>query len=100
MLDDIIVYTGLNVALTPSMAAPEKEEGDVHLIGIPIFIAGSFVYDAIKDIPVIEGQKKIFLTAWQMFMNSLIFESIAPCVVDGLIALGATVGSDVINGDI
>jgi hypothetical protein len=97
MIDDIILYTGLNVGLTPSMAASEKPEGEIYLPGIPIFVAGSFVYDAIKHIPVIEGQKKIFLMAWQMFIDSLLFDSIAPCVVDGLLALGATVGSDVIN---
>jgi len=82
MIAKFIVYSTFNITVGREGKKPE-------FIGLPIFLTGQMAYKPIKDVQVMDGQDYIFPLLWQVFWDSLLYDTAEPVLVDFFNAFGA-----------
>jgi len=96
-MDDFLIYTGLNITLTPMMDDEDKKKGEIYVLGIPIYYLNSLLYTYVGKFEIIPYQELIFKTAFQTFFDSLLYDSFSPVIIDALIAISSITIKNNIN---
>lgn len=97
-MDDFIIYTMLNIGITPLVKSEDKPKGKIYDYGILINLTGNLLYQYIfKNIGILPYQEHIFKISYQAFIDSLLFNEISPVIVDSLLVLGSIKIKDSIN---
>lgn len=96
-MDDLIIYIGLNISVTPIIDDPDKKKGEIYFYGIPIYAANSYLYSFIEKFKFLPYQEYIFKIAFQSFIDSLLYDSFSPVIIDSLLAAAAITAKNAIN---
>lgn len=96
-MDDLIIYTGLNIAITPMIDDEDKKKGEIYFYGIPIYALNSYLYSFIEKLQFLPFQEYIFKIGFQTFIDSLLYDSFSPVIIDGLLAAAAVAAKKAIN---
>jgi hypothetical protein len=96
-MDDLIIYIGLNIAITPMIDDEDKKKGEIYFYGIPIYAANSYLYTFIEKLKFLPYQEYIFKIGFQTFIDSLLYDSFSPVIIDGLLAASAITAKNAIN---
>ncbi len=92
-MEDFIIYSAGNILITPLIDDADEKKDEIYYAGILINLFNNIIYENLFEgkLIILPYQEEIFKVSFQTFINSMLFDSITPCLIDGLLVLGSVV---------